>query len=460
MQFLIIAVIISFVLSDDNLQNISPIDGRYKDKTQKLSDYFSEFALIKKRLFVEIEYLKFLSLKKIVPKCSTYEVEQLVRIYKNFDINEAKKVKKIEREINHDVKSVEVYLGDKFKQLRLQRHIPFIHIGLTSSDTNNIAQSLLINEFTNEVFLPILNQIGLKLKKLSNQYKSSVLLARTHGQPAVPTTFGKELINFLDRLKKQEKKLKNFTFEAKINGAVGNYNALNYVFPKENWLDFSSQFLKKFDLRENLYTTQILPYDNLIEYFQIILIINGILIDLSSDIWIYSMQGLVFFEKSNKQVGSSTMPQKINPIEFENAEGNLSFANSNITFYQQKLLISRLQRDLTDSTISRTFGSTLAHCIIGWENIIKGLEYLKFNEKEALEELENHWEVLSESIQTYLRSKGDLNSFDRIKKLFYGKKLTKQEYLKTISTIKDKKMLDLKPREYLGLSEKLVEKYK
>ncbi|MDP2685424.1 MAG: adenylosuccinate lyase [bacterium] len=460
MQFLIIAVIISSVLSDDSLQNISSIDGRYKDKTQKLTNYFSEFALIKKRIFVEIEYLKLLSVKKVAPKLNTSDLNKLSNIYINFDVNEAKKVKKIEREINHDVKAVEIYLGNKFKQLKLQKLIPFIHIGLTSSDTNNIAQSLLIKGFTNEVFLPILNKITLKLKKLSNKYKSSVLLARTHGQPAVPTTFGKELINFLARLKKQENKVKNFTFEAKINGAVGNYNALNYVFPKGNWIDFSLQFLRKLDLKTNLYTTQILPYDNLIEFFQIILVINGILIDLSSDIWIYSMQGLIVFDKSTKQVGSSTMPQKINPIEFENAEGNLSFANSNIAFYQQKLLISRLQRDLTDSTVSRTFGSTLAHCIIGWENIIKGLEYLKFNENEALIELDKHWEVLSESIQTYLRSKGDLNSFDKIKKLFYGKKLTKQEYLKIVSIIKDKKMLNLEPKNYLGLSQKLVEKYK
>ena len=448
------------MLSDDNLQNVSSIDGRYKDKTQKLSKYFSEFVLIKKRLIVEIEYLKFLSVKKIIPKLKESELSKISKIYINFDINEAKKIKKIEKEINHDVKSVEVYLGEKFTKLGLKKYIPYLHIGLTSSDTNNIAQSLLINEFTNEVFLPILNQINVKLKKLSIQYKSSVLLARTHGQPAVPTTFGKELINFLARLKKQENKIKNFTFEAKINGAVGNYNALSYVFPKQNWIEFSTQFLRKLDLKENLYTTQILPYDNLIEYFQIILIINGVLIDMSADIWIYSMLDLVYFEKSNKQVGSSTMPQKINPIEFENAEGNLSFANSSIAFYQQKLLISRLQRDLTDSTISRTFGSTLAHCIVGWENIIKGLEYLKFNENGAQLELDNHWEILSESLQTYLRSKGDLQSFTKIKKLFYGKKLTKFEYLKIVSLLKDKKMLDLKPLKYLGLSEKLVKKYK
>lgn len=455
-----IAVIISSVLSDDSLANISSIDGRYKDKTQKLSNYFSEFALIKKRLFVEIEYLKYLSYKNIVPKIHTSGVQLLDKIANNFDLNEAKKVKKIEREINHDVKSVEVYLGNKFKQLKLQRLVPFIHIGLTSSDTNNIAQSLLIKDFTNDIFLPILNQINVKLKKLSIQYKSSVLLARTHGQLAVPTTFGKELINFLARLKKQENNIKNFTFEAKINGAVGNYNALQYVFPKENWIGFSYQFLKKLDLKANLYTTQILPYDNLIEFFQIILIINGILIDLTSDIWIYSAQGLVFFEKSNKQVGSSTMPQKINPIEFENAEGNLLFANSNIAFYQQKLLISRLQRDLTDSTIVRTFGTTLAHVIIGLENIIKGLDYLKFNEKEAHLELDNHWEVLSESLQTHLRFTGDLHGFDKVKKLFYGKKLTKLEYLKIASLFKDKKMINLEPRKYLGLSEKLVKKYK
>jgi len=445
------------VFSNDNLHNISSIDGRYKDKTQKLSKYFSEFALIKKRIFVEIEYLKVLSAKKIVPKCSTSQVIHMARIYKDFDLIEAKKVKKIEKEINHDVKAVELYLRQIFKKKKLQKFSSFIHIGLTSSDTNNIAQSILVKEFKNEVLEPTLKQLTNILRKNSIKYKNSLLLARTHGQPAVPTTFGKEMINYLYRLEKQVSKIKSFTFEAKINGAVGNYNALNFIYPKTNWVKFSFQFLRKLGLKENLHTAQILPYDNLIEFFQIVLIINGILIDLSSDIWLYNMLGLVTLEKSKKQVGSSTMPQKINPIEFENAEGNLSFANSNIAFYQQKLLISRLQRDLTDSTIVRTFGSTLSHCIIGWENIIKGLDYLRFNEKKSLEELDNHWEVLSEGLQTYFRSKGDDLSFEKVKKVFYGKKMTKQEYLKTVT---DKFLSSLEPKKYVGLAQKLVEKYK
>jgi len=452
------------VQRDDELQNISPIDGRYRDKTQKLSKYFSEFALIKKRVFVELEYLKFLSHKKIAPKCPTYEVGHLAEIFDRFDLGEAKKVKKIEQEINHDVKAVELYLRQVFKQKRLQKLSPFIHIGLTSSDTNNIAQALLTKDFKNEVLDSTINQILILIRKLALKYRNSVLLARTHGQPAVPTTFGKELTNYLNRLKKQQIKLKNFKFEGKLNGAVGNFNALVFTYPDVKWSVFSQQFLKKLGLTANIFTSQMLPYDNLIEFFQTILIINGILLDLSVDMWLYNMLGVVTLQKSKKQVGSSTMPQKINPIEFENAEGNLSFANASLAFYQQKLSSSRLQRDLSDSTISRTFGSTLSHCIIAWDNLIKGLSYIKFEEEIATRELDSHWEVLSEAVQTYLKSKGDELGFEKIKKEVYGKRLTKDNYLKMISNIKDKKIKEmlskLEPKKYIGLSKKLVEKHK
>ena len=445
---------------DDELQNISPIDGRYKDKTRSLSKYFSEYALIKKRLFVELEYLKLLSSKKIAPKCPTYEVGQLAKIFKRFDLGEAKKVKKIEQEINHDVKAVEIYLRQVFKQKRLQKLSPFIHIGLTSSDTNNIAQVLLLKEFKVEILDFKLKELISLVKKLSLKYAGSVLLARTHGQPAVPTTFGKELANYLNRLKKQQNRLKNFKFEGKLNGAVGNFNALVFTYPNIKWSVFSQQFLKKIGITANVFTSQMLPYDNLIEFFQIILIINGILLDLSVDMWLYNMLGIVSLQKSKKQVGSSTMPQKVNPIEFENAEGNLKMANAMFSLYQDKLLVSRLQRDLSDSTIVRTFGTASSHTIIAWENIIKGLNYIKFEENKALEELDEHWEVLSEAVQIYLKSRGDDLGFEKIKKEVYGKKLTKENYLNMVSKIKDKKTKELlsklEPKKYIGNASKLV----
>ena len=440
---------------DDRLHNISSIDGRYKDKTENLRKYFSEFALIKKRIFVELEYIKLLSSKKIAPKCSASEVAQIYKIFDRFDLFEAKKVKKIEEEINHDVKAVEYYLREQFKKNKLQKLSSFIHIGLTSSDTNNIAQALLLKEFNKEILNQKLSQIINSIRKHTIKYSDSAFIARTHGQSAVPTTLGKEFKNYEIRLKKQQIKLKKFQFEAKLNGAVGNYNALNTIFPKVNWVEFSKKFLGSLGLDTNLFTTQILPYDNQIEFFQIILIINSVLIDLSNDLWLYNMLGIVSLEKNKAHIGSSTMPQKVNPIEFENAEGNLKIANTMFNFYQEKLLISRLQRDLSDSTIARTFGTTLSHAIIAWENIIKGLGYVRFEKESAQKELDSHWEVLSEAAQTYLKSKGDDLGFEKIKKTVHGKKLTKEGYLKLVS---DKFLIKLEPKKYIGLASKLAKK--
>ncbi|MFH1827362.1 MAG: adenylosuccinate lyase [bacterium] len=445
---------------DRELQNISSIDGRYSDKTRPLSNYFSEHALIKKRTYVEIEYLKFLSSKKIISKVTKTEILKLDKINTRFDLKEAQKVKKIEEKINHDVKSVEFYLRDLFKKNKLTKLSPFIHIGLTSSDTNNIAQALLIKDFRSEIIEPKIKELLNSLKKISFKYKNSPMLGRTHGQPAVPTTFGKELVNYLSRLKKQQNKLKNFRFEGKLNGAVGNFNALVFTYPNVKWSKISQHFLKKLGLTTNIFTSQMLPYDNLIEFFQIIMIMNGVLLDLSVDMWLYNMLGIVSLEKSKKHVGSSTMPQKVNPIEFENAEGNLTFANASISFYQQRLLNSRLQRDLSDSTIVRTFGSTFAHCVIAWSNVLKGLSYLKFEEEKAKKELDLHWESLSEAVQTYLKSKGDALGFEKIKKEVYGKKLTKDNYLKMINQIRNKSirvfLSKLTPQKYIGEALKLV----
>ena len=445
---------------NDPLLSISSIDGRYHEKTKILNKYFSEFALIRKRIIVEIEYLKFLALKKIIPKISKRELKILDDIQLKFNLNEAKKVKKIEDKINHDVKAVELYLRNTFKSKKLSKLSSFIHIGLTSSDTNNIAVSLSFKDCKNEIVKSKLNEILISLKKLSLKYKSNSIMGRTHGQPAVPTTFGKEVANYYFRIKKLEEKVKSFVFEGKLNGAVGSYNALFFVYPKINWIKFSREFLRKLKLKENLYTTQILPYDNLIEYFQIIKNINNILIGLSIDLWFYYMLGVISLEKGKEQVGSSTMPQKINPIELENAEGNLSCANALFSFYEQKLSYSRLQRDLSDSTIIRTFGTSIAHTIIGWSSILKGLSYLKFNKEKAENELNVHWEVLAEAIQTYLRTKGDNKAFEKVKNLVYGKKINKDDFQKITSLIKNKKdrklISALKPKDYIGLASKLT----
>jgi len=395
-----------------------------------------------------------------MPKCTTYEVQQLNRIERQFNLKEAKKIKKIENKINHDVKAVELYLRNVFKQKKLDKLSSYIHIGLTSSDINNIAVSLQLKQCNDEIIKSKLKDIFNSLKSISFKYKNDQIMGRTHGQPAVPTTLGKEIANFYYRLKKQSNKLNDFIFEGKLNGAVGSYNALSLTYPKVNWTKFSTEFLRKLKLKENLYTTQILPYDNIIEYFQILKNINNILIGLSIDLWLYYMLGIIRLEKGKEQVGSSTMPQKINPIELENAEGNLQIANALFSFYEQKLMYSRLQRDLSDSTIIRTFGTTISHAVIGWSSILKGLSYLKLNKEKTLLELENHWEVLAEAVQTYLRSKGDDNAYEKVKKMVYGKKINKNDFQKIINLIKNKNdikmFLNLRPLDYIGLASKLT----
>ena len=444
----------------DPLLSVSSIDGRYFEKTKILSKYFSEFALIKNRVFVELEFLSFLISQKTIPKCSTYEVEQLVRMGRQFNLNEAKKIKKIENKINHDVKAIELYLRSVFKQKKLNKLSPFIHIGLTSSDINNIAVSLSLKQSNDEIIKLKIKEVLNSVKKISLKYKNNPIIGRTHGQPAVPTTFGKEIANFYYRLKKQQIKLNKFLFEGKLNGAVGSYNALSLIYPKINWVKFSTRFLRKLKLKENLYTTQILPYDNIIEFFQILKNINNVLIGFSIDLWLYYMLGIISLEKGQEQVGSSTMPQKINPIELENAEGNLQTANALFSFYEQKLLYSRLQRDLSDSTIVRTFCTAVAHTIIGWSSILKGLSYLRLNKEKAILELEVHWEVLAEAVQTYLRSKEDDKAYEKVKDMVYGKKINKNDFQKITNLIKDKKdakiFSKLEPKDYIGLASKLT----
>ena len=435
---------------NQNLTNVSPIDGRYAKSLVSLKEYFSEYAYIKYRVKVEIEYLiKFLQIKKTAKK-----YKKLQSIEDNFSVDDAQRVKEIEGKIHHDVKAIEYFLREKFKKLGLNKLSSFIHLGLTSEDVNNLAYGLILKEFNRKTVLPEIEIMVKWLNGLIIENKDKVMLARTHGQVAVPTTFGKEIANFNERLLKQQKKLKDFKFEGKLNGAVGNYNALQFVYPKINWQKFSKEFIEDLGLRTNFYTTQILPYDNWLEYFQIIYLINGILLGLAQDMWNYIMLDVLILKKEKNQVGSSTMPQKINPIDFENAEGNIQIANNYFELFQRKLMVSRLQRDLSDSIVKRTFGTAFGHSLLAWKGIVKGLGKISVNEIKTKTELDNHWEVLAEAVQTYLRSVGDEKAYEKLKDLTQGKKIEKKEYLEIISKLgldKENKFRELTPEKYVGL---------
>lgn len=442
------------------MEPITPIDGRYRDKVQELAPFFSEYGLTKYRIFVELQYLQKLSAKGIIPKFTKQETAKINNLFGQFDSEEFRKVKKIESEINHDVKAVEYYIRKKFQGLKLETFVPYIHLGLTSYDINDISYALMLKDATGTVLVPLLENLLLQFKDLAKKTKNVVLLGRTHGQPAIPTTFGKEMANYYYRLKKQYDRLKKFRFEGKLNGAVGNYNAHFFTYPKVNWIAFSEEFIRSFGLEPNLYTTQLLPHDNWIEFFQILTLINGILVDASVNFWIYIMNGILVQKKAKQEVGSSTMPQKVNPINFENAEGVLQMANAQFEFYARKLVSSRLQRDLSDSTVRRTFGIAFAYTVLGWKSVIAGMKKISVDEDWTAKELNEHWEVLAEALQTYLRSTGDEKAYEKLKDLTRGKRITKESYLDILEKLKldkEKKFIDLTPEKYLGLAEKLTE---
>jgi len=437
---------------------ITPIDGRYAKQTQFLSNYFSEIALVKYRITIEIAYLLKLAHYKVI-SLSKKESSLINKIINEFDSEEFNKVKTIEKKINHDVKSIEYYLRTKLKEKKLDRLISFIHFGLTSEDINNLSYALILSDFKREILIPQLLKLLNQLRKLIRLTVNIPMLARTHGQPAVGTTFAKEIANYYYRLEKQFKKVKQFVFEGKCNGAVGNFNAASFVYPNINWIDFSNNFIHGMSLKPNLYTTQILPYDNWLEFFQIIILINGILFDMSINMWQYIMLNVIQQKQDINHVGSSTMPQKINPIDFENAEGNLQIANNQFELYVRKLVSSRLQRDLSDSTVRRNFGATLSYTILAWNSIIRGLNKITVNNKIVKTELNNHWEILAEAVQTYLRSTNSNAAYEKLKKLTQGKTLTKSLYfdiLKKLNLDKVTKLKKLSPEKYIGLAEKLT----
>jgi adenylosuccinate lyase len=429
----------------EELTAISPLDGRYYGKLKELSEYFSEYALIKKRLFVEILYLKELG------------KGDFSKVFDDFDTSEAQKVKDIEKTTNHDVKAVEYYLKENVPENIKE----YVHYGLTSEDINNLAYSLLIKEFIEEIYNVKIGELLKSLEFFSQKYKELPMLARTHGQPASPTTIGKEFFVFYSRLKDEFSKFERITLKGKLNGATGNYNALAFAEPKRDWISFSRSFVLKIGLTPNLVTTQVEPKDTLVELFQCIKRINNIVLDIDRDMWLYIAYDYMILQKKDSEVGSSTMPHKVNPIDFENSEGNIRIANSLFTGFED-LQISRMQRDLSDSTITRNIGVAFAHSMLAYDSLLKGLGKIMPNKVKLQTELDSHPEVLTEAIQTYLRKLGKNNSYELLKDLARGKAITLEQIHELIDSLdiseKDKTRLkNLRVDEYIGLAKEIVQ---
>ena len=402
------------------LNAISPVDGRYQSKTKELSSYYSEAALIKYRLRVEVEY--FISLCELpLPQLENFDAklyEPLRKIYLEFSDDDAQEVKEIESITNHDVKAIEYFLKERFDRLKISEYKEFIHFALTSQDINNTATPLLIKESVEDIFLPNYLQMIEKLIELKDEWANIPLLARTHGQAASPTLLGKEIMVFIERLERQMGLLNMVPFSAKFGGATGNFNAHHIAYPEVDWVAFSNEFVEEtLGLDRSQVTTQIEHYDNLAALFDNFKRINTILIDLSRDIWTYISMNY-FKQKIKKgEVGSSAMPHKVNPIDFENAEGNLGIANAIYEHLSAKLPISRLQRDLTDSTVLRNVGVPMAHSILGFKSILKGLNKLILNEEAIRADLDDNWAVVAEAIQTILRKEGYPKPYEALKAL-------------------------------------------
>jgi len=448
----------------DQLNSISTLDGRYNKEASILSNYFSESALMRYRVMVEVEYLISLSKeKKLVdlPLISKNVQNSLRKIYQKFDTISARRIKKIESQTNHDVKAVEIFISEKLKKMNKTNLVPWLHFGLTSEDVNNISYSMMWKDGTKNVYLDKLNTIIKAIKDLASKHSKEAMLSLTHGQPATPTTFGKEMAVFYYRLNKHYKLLKELELEGKISGATGTWAAHFLAYPNIDWLKFSNKFVKHFGLKHNPLTTQIESHDSLAEQYHLLSRVNSVLIDFSNDMWFYISRGILIQKIVSGETGSSTMPHKINPIHFENAEGNCGLANSLLIHLANKLTISRLQRDLSGSTVIRNQGVALGYCVIALNNLIKGVGRVKINKQRTKNELNNHWEVLAEAVQIILRKNGDSDAYEKIKELTQGETISKNNIQKIISSLDishdDKNtLMKLTPGGYTGLSSVLA----
>lgn len=445
----------------DTLTAVSPIDGRYRSKTERLADYFSEYALIRYRIRVEIEY--FIMLCELpLPQLASFNrdlFEQLRTIYRDFNESGAARVKEIEKTTNHDVKAVEYFIKEEFDKIGgLDAYKEFIHFGLTSQDINNTSVPLSIKEALEEVYYPQVEELIQQLKEYAEEWKDIPMLAKTHGQPASPTRLGKEIEVYVYRLSEQLESLRSCKFTAKFGGATGNFNAHHVAYPSYDWRAFGNQFVsEKLDLEREQWTTQISNYDHMGSIFDAIRRINTIIIDLDRDFWMYI--SMDYFKQKIKagEVGSSAMPHKVNPIDYENSEGNLGIANAILQFLAQKLPVSRLQRDLTDSTVLRNVGVPLGHSVIAIQSTLKGLRKLILHEEKLREDLDDTWAVVAEAIQTILRREAYPHPYEALKALTRtNKKMTEEtihEFIQTLNVSDSVKaeLMAITPHNYTGI---------
>jgi adenylosuccinate lyase len=445
---------------------ISPIDGRYFNKTAELRPIFSEYGLFHFRVLIEIRWLQTLASRTDITEIGPFSEktqQQLNLLIKHFNDRDAKQIKALEATTNHDIKAVEYFLKEKINaNPELKNSSEFIHFACTSDDINNLAYALMLKEARKTCLIPALQKILKQLKNLTRDYAAQAMLARTHGQAAVPTTMGKELANFVFRLTAQLKKFSNITLQGKFNGAIGNYNAHRTAYPNVPWQEVSRQFVESLGLSWNPYTTQIEPHDYIAEYCDVLKRINAILINLSADMWGYISLGYFKQKSKTEETGSSTMPHKINPIDFENAEGNLSLANSLYQHFSNTLPRSRWQRDLRDSTLLRNLGVAFAHSLIAYKSLLTGLQKIVLDEERLATDLNQHWEILAEAIQTVLRKYGANLPYEQLKELTRGQTLdqkTLSQFIRRLSLPEEVKqqLLNLTPSNYLGFAVELAQ---
>ncbi len=448
------------------LTAICPLDGRYETKTSALRSIFSEFGLMRFRVQVELTWLKHLSFCeeiKEVPQLSAQALNFIENLIKNFSPEDALDIKNREKVTNHDVKAVEYFLKDRVKSCpELQKITEFIHFACTSEDINNNAHALMLKTAREEVVLPFMDNLIDKIAALAHEYAHLPMLSRTHGQPASPTTLGKEMANVVYRLRRQKEQFEKVKILGKMNGAVGNYNAHLSAYPDINWQKFSKAFEEDLGLTFNPYTTQIEPHDYMAEFFDALRRFNTIVIDFDRDIWGYISYGIFSQKTIAGEIGSSTMPHKVNPIDFENSEGNLGLANALLDHLSQKLPISRFQRDLTDSTVLRNLGVAIGYTILAFSSTLKGISKLKANEHHIKEELNHNWEVLAEPYQTVMRRYGIENPYEKLKELTRGKDVNQDTMVSFVKTLKlpkeaEDELLKLTPQNYTGKAANLAD---
>ncbi len=448
------------------LTAVSPVDGRYASKTQALRPYFSEYGLIYHRILVEVRWLQFLANKTDIKEVAPFSDKAnafLDAIVSNFNTDDAQRVKDIESTTNHDVKAVEYFLKEKIKgQPEIEAVSEFIHFACTSEDINNLSHALMLSTARDNILLPEMDNIINRLREYAHDYAEIPMLSHTHGQPASPTTIGKEFANIVARLVRQREQVANVVMLGKINGAVGNYNAHVSAYPELDWPTLAEQFItESLGLSFNPYTIQIEPHDYIAEYFDALSRYNTIILDMDRDIWTYISMGFFKQKVIKGEVGSSTMPHKVNPIDFENSEGNIGIANALFNHLSGKLTVSRMQRDLTDSTVLRNLGVGLAHCLIAYSSTMRGLNKLEVNEAKLAEILDNNWEVLAEPIQTVMRRYGIENPYEKLKDLTRGSKISAETLSAFIANLDmpddaKKALSKLTPANYIGLAVQLA----